>query len=341
MPITIKDVARTAGVSVGTVSNVLNGREAQYNAQTFQRVMQVVRDLDYHPNRHARSLVRRTAQVIGVSFAEQERSLSGNPYVADILDGMMQSASENGYNITLFTRLPSGEESRYLSQFLDRSIDGLCLIAPALRNPIPKDLLLTHLPFLVVGADYSDKSISWIDVDNEEGARIAMEYLIQRGHTRIAHLAGEKAQRSAQLRWNGYCSALEKHQLPNEPTYLHWCNYDQAEGYRYAKRLLQRSDRPTAIFAADDLIALGVLEAAQELGLRVPKDLSVIGFDDIPKAQYTHPPLTTIQQPMREIGVRAARWLIKQANTKRVEPLQLLIKPKLKERGSVSNLNAS
>ncbi len=336
MPITIKDVARVAAVSVGTVSNVLNGREAQYNEETYQRVMQVVRDLDYHPNRHARSLARRASHVIGVSFAEQERSLSGNPYVADILDGMMQSASENSYNIALFTRLRSGEESRYLAQFLDRSIDGLCLIAPSLTNPLPNDLLLTHLPSIVVGADYPNTTISWIDVDNEEGARMAVEYLAEQGHARIAHLAGEKAQRSALLRYSGYCSTLAKYNLPNDPNFVYWCNYDKETGYRYAKRLLKREDRPTAIFAADDLIALGAMEAARELGLRVPEDVSLIGFDDIPKAQDSQPSLTTIQQPMREIGVRAAEWLISQASVRRGEPLQLLIKPTLIVRGSVS-----
>ena len=338
MSITIKDVAREVGVSLGTVSNVLNGRNAQYNEETYQRVMQVVRELDYHPNRHARSLARRTAQVIGVSFAEQERSLSGNPYVADILDGMMQSASENGYNLTLFTCLPSGKESRYLTQFLDRSIDGLCLIAPALLNPLPKDLLLTHLPAIVVGADYPETAISWIDVNNEEGARVAMEYLVEHGHTRIAHLAGEPVQRSALLRHSGYCSILAKYNLTNDPSFVHWCDYDKEKGYHYAKHLLKRSDRPTALFAADDLIALGALDAARELGLRVPEEVSVIGFDDIPKAQDAHPPLTTIRQPMREIGMRAAEWLIKQAAVKRVEPLQLLIKPSLVERGSVARV---
>lgn len=336
MPVTIKDVARHAGVSVGTVSHVLNDKPGEYSAATQERVLKSVGALSYHPNRVARSLVRRQSMALGVSFVNHGASLADNPYLADILDGMINAASEDGYNVTLYTRLPPDDEEKHLPLLLDRHVDGLCLVAPNLDSRLPRLLQRARMPFVVVGMSNPGKGISWLDVDNQTGARLAVECLVQHGHRKIAHFAGPPAQKAAMERAAAFRAAMAEHGLPVREEWVAPCGFDTARAYEVAKHILCPPDRPTAIFAAHDETAFGIIFAARDIGIRIPDELSVIGFDDIREAALVNPPLTTVRQPAREIGYSAANALVGMLDGTIDGPVTRHFAPTLIERSTVA-----
>lgn len=336
MSITIKDVAREANVSISTVSNVLNGKRKSFNAETHERVMNAVAQLNYHPNRNARSLVTKAARVIGFCFGANTKTLYQSSYLVEVLDGMMNVAEEAGYNVMLYTRLDDNADDRYIDSFLDQSIDGLCIIAPAPENPLPQRLASVGLPVILIGMDKPDSRIAYIDIDNEKGTNIALEHLWELGHRRIAHIGGQKIQRSAQQRYNAYKRFMADHEEPIPADWEHWTIFNFETGKVAAHRLLCSSERPTAIFAANDHIALAVIDVAKEYGLRVPEDLSVIGFDDIREAELAQPSITTIRQPIRDIGVQATQWLLDSMTQFNVPLLQKRVEPTLIPRNSAA-----
>jgi LacI family transcriptional regulator len=332
--VTIKEVARQAGVSVGTVSHVLNGKPGEFSESTRDRVMEAVGQLGYHPNRVARSLVRRQSMALGVSFVNHGASLADNPYLADVLDGMINAASEDGYNITLYTRLPPDDEEKHLPLLLDRHVDGLCLVAPNVDSQLPRLLRKARMTFVVVGVSDPGKGIPWLDVDNEAGARMAVECLLRHGHRKIAHFAGPTTQKAAGQREAAFRDTMRRYCLPVRPEWVIPCGFDTSRAYQAARALLARPDRPTAIFAAHDETALGVLEAARERRIAVPQQLSVIGFDDIREASLAVPALTTIRQPSRAIGYAAAKVLVSMLGGDE-QPIARRFTPTLVERASV------
>ncbi len=337
MRVTIKDVALRSGVSVGTVSNVLNGKPGECSAQTRLRVLEAVRTLGYHPNRVARNLVRRRSHTLGISFIDQGQSLGENPYLTNVVDGMVVAAREEDYNITLYTRLLPGDEMQQISLFLDQSIDALCLVAPDQPCRLLSLLAETDLPCLVVGVEDPLPGIHWIDVDNALGAQLAMDHLLAHGHTRIAHLAGSETQKAARTRACVYQKALAARGIAPNSDWLIPCHFDETQAYQATRQLLQSPNPPSAIFAADDQMALGALAAAHDGGVRVPEQLSLIGFDDVREARLAHPPLTTIRQPVLEIGYTAAKRLIGLLCAEEDEPapIQERVPPILIARGSV------
>lgn len=336
MSTTIKDVARKAGVSVGTVSHVLNSKSGEVSPATQKRVQDAISALGYHPNRVARSLVRGQSTALGVSFVNHGASLSDNPYLAEVLDGMINAASEDGYNITLYTRLPPDDETRHLPLLLDRHVDALCLVAPNVESELPRLLLGARLPFIVVGVQDPFPGVSWVDVDNEAGARMAVECLVRAGHRRIAHFAGPAHQKAAVQRREAFIHALADLSIPFRPEWIVQCGFDVQTAYTEALDLLVAQDRPTAIFAAHDETALGVLRAARDIGLRIPEDLSVIGFDDIREATLSNPPLTTVRQPADRIGHTACKALVGMLSGTIKAPYTKLFEPTLIERNTVS-----
>jgi DNA-binding LacI/PurR family transcriptional regulator len=336
MSITVKDVARVAGVSISTVSNVLNGKRSSYNAETHERVMQAVRQLDYHRNRMARSLVTKSSQVLGVCFGANTKALYQSAYVTEVLDGIMQAAEESDFNIMLYTRLPFNVDDRQMELILNKGIDGLCLIAPATRNTLPSQLHDIGFPLVLIGMEPLKDSMAWIDIDNAQGVTQALEHLYCLGHRRIAHISGSQIQRSGQQRHQAYLSFMES---IGECVPADWnvsTEYNYESGLVAARLLLQSSEIPTAIVAANDHIALAVIDAASQRGIRIPDDLSLIGFDDIREAEYCRPRLTTVRQPMRQIGYNAGEWLIHSIKNEGTPLLRARVKPELIHRDSVA-----
>ncbi len=276
---------------------------------------------------------------IGVSFVNHGASLADNPYLADVLDGMINAASEDGYNITLYTRLPPDDEARHAPLLLDRHVDALCLVAPNVESRLPRLLLRARVPFIpliVVGVEKPFPDVSWVDVDNFAGSRAAVDCLVRAGHRKIGHFAGPTHQKAALQRLEAFKQAMADASIPLREDWIVTCGFDSRIAYSAATRLFNQEDRPTAIFAAHDETALGIMEAARDMGVRVPEDLSIIGFDDIREARLANPPLTTIRQPAREIGYTASKTLVSMLSGAITSPYSKLFEPILIERSTVS-----
>ncbi|MCX7520823.1 LacI family DNA-binding transcriptional regulator [Microbacterium sp. STN6] len=300
--VTITDVARAAGVSVPTVSKVVNGRYG-VAAATSKRVLEVVEELGYETSLVASSLRRRQTNVIGILVAEFES------FSVELLKGVSAAAAGTGYEVLAYSGLvtdgsPTGWERRSLSRLAGTLIDGAIIVTPTVLMPT------TSIPVVAIDPHTGPGGPSTIDSDSVGGARSATRHLIELGHRRIAHIRGRGDLASAQLREEGYRQSLAEAGIAFDPELVRDGGYKAALTSDAARELLTRADRPTAVFAANDMSALGVLKVAAELGLRVPEDLSVIGFDDIPEAASATPPLTTMAQPLHDLGAQALQMLV-------------------------------
>ncbi|WP_344778510.1 LacI family DNA-binding transcriptional regulator [Gryllotalpicola kribbensis] len=303
--VTITDVARAAGVSVATVSKVVNSRYGVAPA-TYARVMAVVNELGYETSLIASSLRRSRTNVIGVLVTEFE------PYSAELLKGIGAAAHGTGYELLAHSGWvggdapPVGWERRSLSRLAGTLIDGAILVTP---TAVATD---TPIPVVAIDPHTGRGGPSTVDADNVGGARAAVEHLISLGHRRIAHLRGRADLESSHRREEGYRRCLEQAGIPFDPSLVIDGDYQRSTGRVGALDLLDRVERPTAIFAANDLSALGALDAARELRIDVPGELSIVGFDDIPDATSTMPRLTTIAQPLHQMGATALKMLVEQ-----------------------------
>ncbi|MFD4669086.1 LacI family DNA-binding transcriptional regulator [Lentzea sp. NPDC058450] len=302
--VTIRDVAAQAGVSVATVSKVLNNRYG-VSADTFARVTAVIKDLGYEASLVAQSLRNRRTNVIGILVADIE------PFSTELLKGAADAIRGTGFELVVYsaggrTTDPHGWELRYLSRLSGTLVDGAVLVTPAVDlEGIP------GTPVVAVDPHTGRAALPTVDSDNLHGGRLATEHLLSLGHTRIAMLTGRADLKSAQQRETGYRGALASAGVPVDESLVVRGDYVADVAAASARELLARPDRPTAVFAANDISAIAAIEAARELGLRVPEDLSVVGFDNLPESALCSPPLTTVQQPIREMGHRALELLVK------------------------------
>jgi LacI family transcriptional regulator len=331
---TIRDVAKESGVSTATVSNVLNNTSRPVHPRTRERVLETVRRLNYHPNAMARGLVGGRLQTIGVLFGVIEPEVITNPYATAILQGILMTASQYEYNVTLWTsRWRSARESA--AAFRDRRADGYIVVAPALDSDIVRGLAELELPLVAVSSQDVPKGVPFIDVDNYAGIRLATEHVIGLGHTRIAHMSGDEQQPSVPARRRAFLDTMQAAGLPVPPEYLVTSWYIVGQSMVDSRRLLTLRNRPTAIVTGSDNIACGIIEVARELGIAIPQELSVTGFDDIPPASLVTPQITTVRQPLIEIGKRAMALLLRRINDE--EPVEnCLAQPQLIVRGSTA-----
>jgi LacI family transcriptional regulator len=300
--VTIGDVARAAGVSIPTVSKVINQRDGVAPA-TMLRVQQVVEQLGYETSLVARSLRSSRTGVVGILVPEFE------PFSTELLRGISRATTGTGYELLAYAGLMTGAdqpgwERRSLSRLSGTLIDGAIVVTPTTA------LSGSSIPVVAIDPHTGPEGHATVDADNEGGAVDAVEHLLALGHTRIAHVRGRADLASAQLREAGYRRALSGAGLTVDERLVRDGGYQEDQSTHVALELLAMADRPTAVFAANDSSAIGVLRAAATLGLRVPDDLSVIGFDDVPQASTTTPPLTTVAQPLAELGSRAVEMLL-------------------------------
>lgn len=298
---TIIDVARLAGVSVSTVSKVINDRYG-VAPETYDKVMDVVAALGYESSLVASSLRRRSTNVIGILVPEFE------PFSTELLKGISSAAEGTGYELLAYSgnleHNQVGWERRSLSRLAGTLIDGAVIVAPT------ASVTDATIPVVAIDPHTGRTGPSTIEADNVGGAKAATEHLIGLGHRRIAHVRGRTDLVSARLREQGYRQALEAAGIPFDPQLVRVGGYRAAETTDAARELLSLPERPTAVFSANDLSAIRVLEVARELGLRVPEDLSVVGFDNVPEAANAEPALTTVAQPLHRMGAEAVRLLL-------------------------------
>jgi LacI family transcriptional regulator len=302
---TIRDVAKKAKVSHQTVSRVINGHDS-VTPETRERVADAIRELEYVPSQVARSLTSNRTHTLGMVTTDVS-----DHFFAEAVAGADVEARKHGYFLIIGSIEPGAEddERTYLRLLLERRVEGLIIAVPRLRLA-DDDMLAgvaTRLPTVVVASDIELTGADHVDIDNRHGGLEATQYLLSQGHRRIATITGPLDWPSARARLDGYRDALRGRASAEAQIVEPSLDWGLDSGRRAAERLLGLTPRPTAIFAQSDLLALGAISALRAHGLRVPDDVSIIGFDDIPVAQVFDPPLTTLRQPMREVGQLAAR----------------------------------
>jgi LacI family transcriptional regulator len=300
--VTMQQVAAEAGVSVSTVSKVINGRYG-VSAETVDHVTGVITRLGYEVSLVARSLRNHRTNVIGVLVADFE------PFSTEVLKGVADAIHGSGYELVAYSagghvEERVGWERRYLTRLMGTLIDGAVLVTPTVTDADAEG------PVVAVDPHTGPSGVASVAADNLQGARLGVEHLIELGHTRIGMVTGRPDLASAQQREQGYREALGAAGLPVDEALVRPGGFEPELARVAARELLTLPEPPTAIFAANDLSAVTVLEVASELGLDVPGRLSVLGFDNIPESALADPPLTTVQQPIRQMGQRATAMLL-------------------------------
>jgi LacI family transcriptional regulator len=328
--VTILEVARASGVSYATVSRVLSGYEF-VRESTRNRVMEAVEHLGYVANLSARSLAGGRSHIIGLLVPNLD-----NSYVGTILRGIDQELERANYDLMLYTthRHP-GKESFYVSAIANGLTEGLLLVAPLVPTTYLEALREQNFPYVLIDQADATQNSSVVEATNWQGAYEATRYLSQLGHTRIAFITGALAVRSAVDRLRGYKAALADCDNPVREELVIEGDYQQQTSYEATKSLLRRVDpRPTAIFASNDLSAFGAMDAARESGLRIPDDISIVGFDDIPQASLVHPRLTTVRQPLEQMGQVAVKVLLERIENRSRPPQRVTLATQLVVRDS-------
>lgn len=316
---TLKDVAQQAGVSVSTVSRFLN-HTLELPLATRDRIETAIQRLHYRPNRLARSLQSGRSHILGLVVPELT-----NPFFAAIADYAADQASLEGYSLLLCTTGNSAQrEAGYVSLLGSGQLDGLVYLGGHRTNAALEEVTKGNLPVVVVDEEVEDISAARLFVDNRRGGYLATEHLLHLGHRDIAHIGGHPGLLTTVERQLGYQEALDERGVEADPSRVLLGEYTSAFGRSAALELLRSNSRPTAIFAGSDILAVGVLQAARQVGLDVPGELSLVGFDDIPIAELLLPPLTTVRQPVEELAREALRLLVAQIETRRVAPPKTL-----------------
>jgi len=333
---TIYDVAKESGFSLSTVSNVLNDGPRPVRLETRRRILETVRRLDYHPSAVARGLARRRTNTIGILFGVVESSaIVMNAHSSAILQSVLTVAGDAGYDVTHLTAPWRGAENS-LASFRDRRTDGLLVVAPPIDSDLMPALSSLGLPLVAVSWPPERGNVPAVDVDDVAGAGMVMKHLLGLGHRRIAHLMGHANLISATTRRDIYVRCLANAGIELHPEYLLPGLYQEQSGYENTRRLLALPEQPTAIFAGNDEIAFGAMDAARERGVSVPGHLSLVGVDDRPLTRYLTPPLTTLRQPFDKVGEEATRLLLRRVAGEAVPTVMHLFMPELLVRGSTA-----
>jgi LacI family transcriptional regulator len=328
---TIFDVARSAGVSYATVSRVVNGR-AHVRDDTRRRVQAAMRELGYVAHTSARALASGKTQVFGLLAQEFD-----NAFFALVIRGVDQQVASSGYDLLLCTTHARREkEAEYVARLSHGMVDGLLIVLPRELPEYVEQLRAEAFPFVIIDYDAEAPGCNVVNASNRVGTRGAIEHLIALGHRRIGFITGRPAVGAAAERLAGYREAMSAAGLEVRERDVVPGDFLEPRGYEAARQLLVGPDRPTAIFASSDNAAFGVLRCAREAGMAVPGELSVVGFDDIPEASYVSPPLTTVRQPLREMGRVAVRRLMSLLDDPRQPPAQIVLETELVLRGSTA-----
>ena len=332
--ITIREVAQHAQVSVTTVSHVINGTRF-VSEEAKARVQAAIEALHYVPSAVARSLKSSRTHTVGMMIPN-----NSNPYFAEIIRGIEDTCFAAGFNVILCNSDDDPhKQAAYVRVLSEKQVDGLIVLSSGGDPELLDTLRGAPMPQVVVDREIDDLAADLVEVDHEGGARLAVAHLVSLGHARIACIAGPLALSPARQRVQGWRSALQAAGLACDDALVADGGFTAAGGFAAMRALLVY--RPSAVFASNDLMAIGALCAAAEAGLRVPQDLSMIGFDDIALAAYSNPPLTTIAQPKHQTGELAAQLLM-QRIAQPGRPLQReILRPSLVLRRSATGLKTS
>lgn len=303
--VTLDRVARAAGVSPSTVSRIINGT-ARVSAAKRESVLRIMTELNYRPNVLAQGLA--SGRSMGVGVLTQDIS---SPFYGSMLHGVEGALQGTGYHpLFISGHWHLQEELEAIDFLLARKVDAVIVLGGGVPDA-RLQAVARQLPVVVLGRSVPGIANQCLRLDNVAGAYAATRHLTELGHRQIAHIAGQPSHRDAQDRLDGYRQALADARLPYDPGLVQPGDFQEASGFLAATRLVEGQALFTAIFAANDQLAYGARLALHRKGLRVPEDVSLVGFDDLPGSLYTTPPLTTVQQPVEEMGQAAAQGVLR------------------------------
>ena len=331
--VTMREVAERAGVSVTTVSHVINNSRP-VNPQTRFRVEEAMQALGYQPNVLARSLRKGVTHTIGIILPDNI-----NPYFAEVVRGIEDASFEQGYSVILCNSDNDlAKENHYTTVLVEKQVDGIIFVAAGLSAENINALQARGFPLVLVDRQVPDVNVNTVLADNQHGGWLATNHLIELNHKVIGIIAGPKGVRLSSERINGYRQAMESANLCVDDELIVEGDFQYQSGYKGARKLYDQCPSITAIFACNDLMAIGAYRFAHEKNLKIPEQLSVVGFDDISLAAYTNPPLTTIHQSKHQMGSKAAELLMTRIAEQDLELHQEILETKLVVRGSTASL---
>lgn len=322
-PLTLEEIGKLAGVSRSTVSRVIND-QPDVRQDVRHRVLKVIQATGYQPNQAARSLASHRSGILGLVIPRSVATVFADPYFPRLTQGIAQACNAQGFTLSLFLFHTEEDEQKMMPRIAQRGfLDGVIVQATTDIDPTIPLLQKSSIPFLVVGrlSKMSD-DLNYIDVDNESAAHNAVIHLIRLGYQRIAHITGPLDNRPAIDRKKGYEAAFMDRGLPLRRELIFESDFTENGGYFATQRLLKH--KPDAIFVASDSMALGAIRAIQNAGLSIPEDIAIVGFDDLPPAQYANPKLTTVRQPILRFGINAVETLIDIVNNGSEPPRRVL-----------------
>ncbi len=328
------DVAKLAGVSRTTVSFVLNDvSSVSISDATRKRVLDAAKKLSYSPNIAGKKLVSGKSYTIGLVLCQSPEQIFTDAFLPQVILGVEQAAMQQGFHVLLKPVDPY-DTGGYARLITENHVDGILLSGPREDDSALMKLHQQRVPVLLMG-QLPNTDIPFVDIDATAGAELAVTHLIERGHKCIGMITNAPlSYTSAQQRRDGYTGALQKANLPVEKRFIQEGNYTPRSGFEAMKALLQVSPRITAVFVASDVVAMGAILAIKEAGLDIPKDIAIVGFDDIPLAEYYDPPLTTIRLPAFGLGWAGGERLIRIIQGEGLKDASLLLESKLITRQS-------
>lgn len=339
MTATIKDIATKIGKSTTTVSRALNDY-ADISPETKDLVRQAAAELGYTPNTMAQRLKKQQTDTIGLIIPTSGPRFS-DPFFSEFITGIGNKAASLGYDLLVATRSPGEQElEAYRFNVNTHRVDGFIVVRTRCQDPRIDFLLAEEFPFVSFGRVEGDLQFSFVDEDGEEGMAMVVDYLVHLGHTRLGVISSPCGLMFTHHRLNGLRQRSADLGLLKDNISFVEGDLTQRSGYLQANQLLDQPEPPTAIIAFNDLMALGAISAAQERGFVVGKDISITGFDNIPMAEHSHPPLTTVNQPIYQIGARMCEILIRQLRGELDEPEHILLKPTLIVRQSCGPISS-
>lgn len=335
MKVTIKDVAKRVNLSITTVSRALHDHD-DVNPETKKRIIEAAKEMGYTPNILAQRLQKQRAETIGLVLPTFHPRFS-DPFFSELLAGIGNKAAELGFDLLVSTRAPGEQEIDTYRHLIEGArVDGFIIVRTRVNDARIEYLLNQNFHFTAFGRTESSLDHAFVDEDGYFGMQLIAENIAELGHTKIGCITSNSDLNFTRARMNGLRDCLAKYHITLDERLIRTGDLTQKSGYENALELLQLDDPPTVIVAFNDLMAFGAMSAAQDLGLVVGKDLSVTGFDDIPMAEFSHPPLTTVSQPVYKIGGMLCGMLIEMILGKSNGIQQIVLKPKLTIRKSTN-----
>ncbi|MCL6588708.1 MAG: LacI family transcriptional regulator [Firmicutes bacterium] len=332
--VTQRDVAQKAGVSFITVSRVLNNN-GYVKPATREKVLKTIKELNYYTNHIGRALHVKSVNTIGIIIpAPANVTVHATDYYNLLLAGIEKTTMAHNFDLLLSTYGNDDPQVDYLRLYFQRKVDGLILITPELTHPQFQVIAKDNIPCVIIGDRPLNDGVSYVDTDNFGGICQVTEYLIKKGHRQIGFVKGADGVRNARDRFEGFQDTMRKKSLPIHDDWIFDGNFTLESGRNAVRKIISAAKRPSALICANDLMALGALSEAKSFQIRVPQELAIVGFDGIGTTAFTDPPLSTVIQPLYDMGVTASEILFRMLKDPKEKPSHKIFPVQFLERRS-------